>query len=231
MRVTCLHGRTRVIPFLFVAVGIIALTYGMLYIFEGMEAEQGGIPTPIDEHLHHTPADTVVNARPEVIVTSSTTSTISPTLSSGRPDLPERVLTQYVNPLIGTEGFGHCTNPCIFFLTVAFAGATIPFGMAKAVPDSDREWQNQAGFLHDNSRIKGISQLHDEGTGGTGSLGNFPIWMDECKSRDAGPFCAAIYEMPPRTGGKPNLAARSGPPPNTVMRAMPVGVTVRTPSP
>jgi hypothetical protein len=54
--------------------------------------------------------------------------------------------------------------------------------MAKPVPDSDREWQNQAGFVHDISRIKGISQLHDEGTGGSGSLGNFPIWMDKCKS-------------------------------------------------
>jgi hypothetical protein len=54
--------------------------------------------------------------------------------------------------------------------------------MAKPVPDSDREWQNQAGFIYDDSIIKGISQLHDEGTGGSGSLGNFPIWMDKCKS-------------------------------------------------
>jgi hypothetical protein len=34
-----------------------------------------------------------------------------------------------------------------------------------------------------------------------------------------------------RAGGKPNLAAKSGPPANTVIRAIPVGVTVRTPSP
>lgn len=54
--------------------------------------------------------------------------------------------------------------------------------MAKPVADSDKEWQNQGGFLHDNSRIKGISQLHDEGTGGAASLGNFPIWMDKCTS-------------------------------------------------
>lgn len=52
--------------------------------------------------------------------------------------------------------------------------------MAKPVPDSIRPWQNQAGFLHDEWRIKGISQLHDEGTGGASSLGNFPIWMNQC---------------------------------------------------
>lgn len=114
MLLTLFHGRTRFIPFLFIVVGIIALTYEMLYIFEGMETEQGGMPTLIDEHLDHTQADTtVVHAKPQVIITSSTTSTISPTLSPGRPDLPERVLTQYVNPLIGTEGLGHCANLCL----------------------------------------------------------------------------------------------------------------------
>lgn len=65
-------------------------------------------------------------------------------------------------------------------LTLAFAGATIPFGMAKPVPDSTTAWQNQAGFLHDNHPFSGISQLHDEGTGGSPSLGNFPIWMNQC---------------------------------------------------
>lgn len=57
----------------------------------------------------------------------------------------------------------------------------MPFGMAKAVPDSTTSWQNQAGFLHDGELISGIGQLHDEGTGGTASLGNFPIWMDQCQ--------------------------------------------------
>ena len=35
----------------------------------------------------------------------------------------------------------------------------------------------------------------------------------------------------PSRAAEPNLAARSGSPPNTMTRAMPVGVTVRTPSP
>src|SRR5216117_3160788 len=68
----------------------------------------------------------------------------------------------------------------IFIITIAFAGVTIPFGMAKSVADSDRDWQNQGGFIYDDSRIRGISQLHDEGTGGASSLGNFPIWMHKC---------------------------------------------------
>src|SRR5579859_1677547 len=67
-------------------------------------------------------------------------------------------------------------------LMVAFAGSTVPFGMAKAVMDSSTAWQNQAGFLHDNSPLVGLSQLHDEGTGGSPSLANFPIWMDRCQN-------------------------------------------------
>jgi hypothetical protein len=52
--------------------------------------------------------------------------------------------------------------------------------MAKPVADSSTSWQNQAGFLHDYSYIKGFSQMHDEGTGGQPSLGNFPISMSNC---------------------------------------------------
>ena len=54
--------------------------------------------------------------------------------------------------------------------------------MAKAVVDSSTPWQNQAGFLHDRSPLIGMSQLHDEGTGGSPSLGNFPIWMTNCNN-------------------------------------------------
>jgi len=63
---------------------------------------------------------------------------------------------------------------------VAFAGATIPFGMAKPVADSLTPWQNQAGFHHDINYLVGISQMHDEGTGANPSLGNFPLWISSC---------------------------------------------------
>ncbi|KAK9418286.1 putative Glycoside hydrolase family 92 protein [Seiridium unicorne] len=71
----------------------------------------------------------------------------------------------YVDPLIGTINGGH-----------VFPGATLPYGMAKAVADSDRIGENIAGFVSDDSKILGFSQLHDSGTGGASSLGNFPLF-------------------------------------------------------
>ena len=48
-----------------------------------------------------------------------------------------------------------------------FAGATLPFSMAKAV--ADVEGENQAGFGSDYSKVKGFSHMHDSGTGGVTS--------------------------------------------------------------
>ncbi|KAJ9239412.1 CAZyme family GH92 [Paecilomyces variotii] len=69
----------------------------------------------------------------------------------------------FVNPLIGTANGGH-----------VFPGATLPFGMAKAVADTVGE--NQAGFAYDTSIVTGFSHMHDSGTGGSPSMGNFPIF-------------------------------------------------------
>ncbi|RAL10469.1 glycoside hydrolase family 92 protein [Aspergillus homomorphus CBS 101889] len=71
---------------------------------------------------------------------------------------------QYINPLIGSANGGN-----------VFAGATIPYGMAKAVADTDSS-NNQGGFAFDGSHITGFSSLHDSGTGGQPSLGNFPLF-------------------------------------------------------
>jgi putative alpha-1,2-mannosidase len=46
--------------------------------------------------------------------------------------------------------------------------------MAKAGPDVSGE--NQGGFASDSSPIYGFSHMHDSGTGGSASLGNFPIF-------------------------------------------------------
>ncbi|KAL5116602.1 hypothetical protein ACEQ8H_005480 [Pleosporales sp. CAS-2024a] len=69
----------------------------------------------------------------------------------------------WVDPLIGTTNGGH-----------VFPGATLPFGMAKAGPDVYGE--NQGGFASDGSPIYGFSHMHDSGTGGSASMGNFPIF-------------------------------------------------------
>lgn len=60
----------------------------------------------------------------------------------------------FVDPLIGTANGGH-----------VFAGATLPFGMAKAVPDSVDD--GQGGFsTTGGGPITGFSHMHDSGTGG-----------------------------------------------------------------
>ncbi|CAI7643894.1 unnamed protein product [Penicillium glandicola] len=72
-------------------------------------------------------------------------------------------ILKYVDPLIGTANGGH-----------VFAGASLPFGMAKAVADTAGE--NQAGFAYDTEVVTGFSHMHDSGTGGSPSMGNFPIF-------------------------------------------------------
>lgn len=51
-----------------------------------------------------------------------------------------------------------------------------------AVADVDGE--NTGGFSTDGSNITGFSALHDSGTGGNPSLGNFPIFPQVCPSDD-----------------------------------------------
>ena len=70
-----------------------------------------------------------------------------------------------IDPLIGTGPGGH-----------VFAGATLPFGMAKPVADLSGT-ENQAGFAWDPSPVEGFSSLHDSGSGGLASMGNFPLFL------------------------------------------------------
>ena len=73
-----------------------------------------------------------------------------------------------VDPFIGSLNGGN-----------VFVGASLPFGMAKAVADVAGE--NSAGFAFDFSNVTGFSALHDSGTGGAASMGNFPLSVQ--------PFC------------------------------------------
>ncbi|KAF3009668.1 hypothetical protein E8E13_008166 [Curvularia kusanoi] len=84
--------------------------------------------------------------------------------TQGQPDARGKTPFDYVNPLIGTTNGGH-----------VFPGATLPFGMAKAGADTFGG-ENQGGFSSDSSPIYGFSHMHDSGTGGSASLGNFPIF-------------------------------------------------------
>ncbi|POR35422.1 Glycosyl hydrolase 92 [Tolypocladium paradoxum] len=71
---------------------------------------------------------------------------------------------KYVDPLIGSTNGGN-----------VFSGATLPYGMAKAVADTNAG-ANQAGFNPDGSAVTGFSIMHDSGTGGAPSMGNFPLF-------------------------------------------------------
>ena len=73
----------------------------------------------------------------------------------------------FVDPLIGTSNEGN-----------VFAGASRPYGLAKAVADVDG--QNTGGFATDGSNVTGFSAMHDSGTGGNPSLGNFPLFPQLC---------------------------------------------------
>ncbi|RDA88411.1 hypothetical protein CP532_5601 [Ophiocordyceps camponoti-leonardi (nom. inval.)] len=79
----------------------------------------------------------------------------------------------YVDPLIGSINAGN-----------VFAGATVPYGMAKAVADTDGQ-SNQGGFNFDGRPVTGFSLMHDSGTGGAPSLGNFPLFpFASCQGDD-----------------------------------------------
>ncbi|KAK7908165.1 hypothetical protein PG985_015468 [Apiospora marii] len=83
--------------------------------------------------------------------------------STGRFENSTNTGYGFVDPLIGTRNGGH-----------VFAGASLPFGMAKAVADSTED--NQGGYASNGSPITGFSHMHDSGTGGASSLANFPIF-------------------------------------------------------
>lgn len=80
--------------------------------------------------------------------------------------LAQQMLVDYVNPMIGTAGMGHC-----------FPGACAPFGFVQLSPETDTiphnvngAYQKQvyaycAGYQHDDPTIVGFSHTHLSGTG------------------------------------------------------------------
>ncbi|KAK5117370.1 hypothetical protein LTR62_005988 [Meristemomyces frigidus] len=114
---------------------------------------------------------------------------------------------QYVDQLIGSANGGN-----------VFSGATLPYGMAKAVADTNSS-SNQGGFTTDDSFVTGFSSMHDSGTGGNPSLGDFALFpyagcvndtIDGCvfpKLDRATPFLNSSLEASP---GYFSLTMQSG---------------------
>ena len=105
--------------------------------------------------------------------------------ASSNQDVNNDIL-QFIDPLIGTTNGGH-----------VFPGATLPYGMAKAVADVASPAENAAGFVSDDNPITGFSHMHDSGTGGQPSLGNFPLFVHPgCIDDDYTKCDFSLYDRP-----------------------------------
>lgn len=77
------------------------------------------------------------------------------TLESGFTCGQEKSLSGYVDPLIGTDFFGH-----------TFPGPCVPFGMIHPSPDTGTEgWTHCAGYVYSEPTIIGFSHTHWSGVG------------------------------------------------------------------
>ena len=81
-------------------------------------------------------------------------------------------LTQYVNPFIGTAGFGN-----------VYPGAQVPFGGIQISPDTDEtDYDSAAGYKYTKPTILGFSLTHLSGTG-IPDLGDFLFVPGDGESR------------------------------------------------
>lgn len=121
---------------------------------DGRTAEQ---PFIIDHIVHD----------PDVVGSAAT----SPPPSTSASNTNTR-LTQYVNIFVGTEANNDPGD--------VFAGASVPYGMAKATINV--EGYAPAGYVWPSDQpTRGVSPLHDSGTGSSdGSYGNFCIMPVLC---------------------------------------------------
>jgi len=117
-----LRTRSRVLLFLFVSFVLVLVPWMILSFSEGIESDKDALILPGEPHDGDGSKDgmekegteggdkTRVVLVPSMTMTPavSSSSLLEPT-SIARPDLPVRELSQYVNPLIGTEGRGHGT--------------------------------------------------------------------------------------------------------------------------
>jgi predicted alpha-1,2-mannosidase len=77
------------------------------------------------------------------------------TIIFGITSFAQTKLTDYVNPLIGTDGHGH-----------TYPGASLPFGLVQLSPDTDiNGWDWCSGYHYSDSSIMGFSHTHLSGTG------------------------------------------------------------------
>ncbi|KAK5653909.1 hypothetical protein OQA88_7834 [Cercophora sp. LCS_1] len=121
------------------------------------------------------------------------------TLTSGVLSQDDFDPLDFVDPLIGAANGGN-----------VFPGASLPYGMAKATADTNST-SNQGGFTLDGAFVTGFSTMHDSGTGGNPSLGNFPLFpFINCPDGDVN-RCAFPKRTRARFGGFSNGSVTSKP--------------------
>lgn len=70
-------------------------------------------------------------------------------------DQPATDLASHVDPMIGTDFFGH-----------TYPGATVPYAMVQLSPDNDTDgWTYSSGYSYKNTTIRGFSHTHFSGVG------------------------------------------------------------------
>jgi hypothetical protein len=88
----------------------------MLGVFEGIE-NGAGIATTHAEGIAMTHGTGTATAHDDLQAATTSSAAAAATTSTTtapapvRNDLPKRELTRHVDPLIGTEGYGHCISP------------------------------------------------------------------------------------------------------------------------
>ncbi|GAC73217.1 hypothetical protein PANT_9d00002 [Moesziomyces antarcticus T-34] len=102
-----------------------------------------------------------------------------------KPHTDATNLTQYVNIFVGTEANDDPGD--------VFAGASVPYGMAKATINV--EGYAPAGYVWPSDKpTRGVSPLHDSGTGSSsGSYGNFCIMPILCADNELD-ACTTLLE-------------------------------------
>lgn len=107
-------------------------------------------------------------------------------------------LTDYVNPFVGTDGYGN-----------VYPGAQIPFGGIQISPDTDSRFYDAAsGYKYNHLTLMGFSLTHLSGTG-IPDLGDF-LFTPE---REKGNWNPVTHEDPDQGYRRVTHMIRSGRPP------------------
>src|SRR6185436_13554233 len=90
-----------------------------------------------------------------VLAATASAAPVAKTHAKTAAAAPPTALSQYVRPVVGTQGEGN-----------TFPGAAAPFGMIQLSPDTDDQlWDTASGYEYSDSSIISFTLTHLSGTG------------------------------------------------------------------